>query len=198
MKLFVCFFLTCAALFAALLTHVTLADAGRPLMDDGTDYVGPYTLSLSDRNVAALCIDFTDDVQVGDRWAAYVSPLEGSLADTYHPDKRLAYEEEAYLYTLIIEPGADRINLQHAAWSLTDSDYESDAAATRWVLQAQQDYRTIDFAKFAVISEAPGETGPRSQEFVAMTETLEPSCINFMAGLMAISLALLGRKRGGL
>lgn len=196
MKLLACLFLACAAIFAAPLTQVTLVNAGKPLMDDGSDYVGPYTLNLSDRNVAALCIDFADDIQVGDRWPAYSSSLASSLADTYQPEKFLAYEEEAYLYTLIIQPGADRIDLQHAAWSITDADYERDSAAERWVLQAQQDYRTIDLTKFVIISEAPGQKGSRSQEFITMSPTAEPSCINLMAGLMAIGLALLGRKGG--
>jgi hypothetical protein len=196
MRLLACFLVACAALFAAPLTRVTLVDAGRPLAEDGSSYVGPYTLNPNSRDVAALCIDFLDEVQVGDQWAAYVSPLEGDLADTYHSDKARAYEEEAYLYTLIIQPGSDRVDLQHAAWSITDANYETDAAAERRVSQAAQDYRTIDFAKFVIISEAPGQKGSRSQEFVTVSETAEPSCINLMAGLMAISVALLGRKRG--
>jgi hypothetical protein len=195
MKLFVCLFLAGAALFAAPLTSVTLINAGYPLMNDGRDAVGPYTLSLTGGNVPALCIDFADDAQIGERWSAYVSPLEGSLADTYHPEQRVAYEEEAYLYTLITEPAADRTDLQHAAWSLTDSEYVPDASAEHWVSQAQRDYKTIDFKKFVVISEAPGDTGSRSQEFIAVSPVAEPSWINLMAGLTAIGLALIGRKR---
>lgn len=196
MKLFVCLFLACVALFAAPLTSVTLVNAGYPLMNDGKDYVGPYTLNLTGGEVLALCIDFIDEAHVSDRWTAYVSPLEGSLTDTYHPEQRAVYEEEAYLYALITEPGADRTDLQHAAWGLTDSEYEADASAEHWVSQAQRDYRTIDFNKFVVISEAPGETGSRSQEFIAVSPVAEPSWINLMAGLTAIGLALIGRKRG--
>ncbi len=196
MKLLVCSLLACLPLFAAPLTRVALVDAGRPPVDDGSDYVGPYTLSLDGRDLAVLCVDFADDVQVGDQWDAYVSPLKGSLANTYHPENPVEYEEEAYLYTLIVQPGADRVDLQHAAWSITDPDYLPDTAAERWVLQAQRDYQTTDFAKFVVISKAPEQTGPRSQEFITIAPAVEPPCINLMAGLIAIGLALLGRKRG--
>jgi hypothetical protein len=196
MKLFVCLFAACATLFAAPLTRVALVDAGHPIMDDGSAYVGPYTLNLIGRNVPALCIDFADKVGVGEQWVAYVSSLKGSLADIYHPEKPLAYEEEAYLYTLIMQPGADRVDLQHAAWSITDASYQANAAAEHWVSQAQQDYNTIDLTKFVVISQAPGQTGARSQEFVAMAPVAEPSWVNLMAGLIAIGLALIGRKRG--
>ena len=196
MKLFVCLFLTCASLFAAPLTKVMLINAGDPPMTDGKDYVGPYTLQLPGGDVPALCIDLADEAQVGEQWTAFVSPLEGSLADTYHPEQRVAYEEEAYLYSLITEPGGDRTDLQHAAWSLTDSAYGPDASAERWISQAQRDYETIDFKKFVVVSEAPGDTGSRSQEFIAVSPVAEPAWINLMAGLTAIGLALIGRKRG--
>ncbi len=195
MKLLACFLLAGAALFAAPLTRVALVDAGRPLIDDGSDYVGPYTLDLNGRNLPVLCIDFADDVEPGEQWAAYVSPLEGSLADTYHADELLQYEEEAYLYTLILQPGADRVSLQHAAWSITDPGYKPEAAAERWVLQAQQEYQTVDPSKFVIISEAPGQKGSRFQEFVTISQTAEPSCLNLLAGLTAIVVALLGRKR---
>ncbi len=195
MRLF--FWFLCASMsFAAPLTRVTLVDPGNPSMDDGSYYVGPYTLNVDGRNVAALCIDFSDDVQVGDHWTAYVSSLRGDLADTYHPDEPLEYEEEAYIYTRIIQPEADRVDLQHAAWSITDRDYQPDAAAERWVSQAQRGYQIIDMTNFVIVSGAPGQKGSRSQEFITLSQAAEPSCIDLMAGLTAIGLALLGRKRG--
>ncbi len=194
-KLIPALLFTGMALVAAPITRVTLIDAGSPLVNDGAYFVGPYTLGVDGRNVPVLCTDLNDQSALGDQWNAYTTPLGGDLSDTYHPGAFLQYEEEAYLYTLLMEPGADRIGLQHAAWAITDEAYQIDQTAESWVSEARQNARKIDAGKFEIISEVDGIQGSRSQEFLTAIVP-ESSLVNLFAGLLAIGLALLGKKRG--
>ncbi len=91
--------------------------------------------------------------------------------------------------------GADRIGLQHAAWALLDPDFAADGTAQKWIVEASEEYGTVDLAGFAIVSEVAGCKGARRQEF--LTAALpEPFFINFFGGLIAIGLVLLGRRRG--
>ncbi len=195
MKLFLSFLCISWVLAAAPITRVTLVNAGHPLVSDGSYYVGPYTLALDSRDVSVLCIDFADRSKVGAQWNAYVSPVAGSLAHTYHPGGLFAYEEEAYLYTLIAKTGADRVDIQHAAWAILDPTYQPNKAAEKWVSQAANNYRSIDPNDFVIVSEAPGQAGVREQELITLALTPEPALMNLLAGLLAISLAVIGRRR---
>ena len=183
-----------AALGAAPLTQVTLINAGDPAQNDGKHFVGPYTLSLDGQNVPVLCIDFKDATRPGDRWNAHVTQLGLDLGDTYHPAELAEYEEEAYLYTLILEPHADRIDIQHAAWAITDPDYIANAAAERWMAAAQEESRGVKWATFEIISEVPGHACSRKQEFITETLVPEPCLINLISGSLAITLAFYRRR----
>ena len=140
MKLFSLFLLAGAVLSAAPLAQVSLVNAGSPLVDDGQYYVGPYTLSINGQNVAAMCVDFQDESYVGDTWTASLSQVGGNLSATYHADDAVQYKEEAYLYSLLTLPGADRVDIQHAAWSITDPGYSINAAAQVYANLALANY----------------------------------------------------------
>ena len=183
-----------AALGAAPITPITLINAGHPAQSDGKHFVGPYTLSLNGRDVPVLCIDFKDETRPGERWNAHVSQLGLDLGDTYHPAELTEYEEEAYLYTLIIEPDADRVGIQHAAWAITDPNFLANAAAERWLLAAQEACRTVRWIDFKIMSEVPDHHGSRKQEFITETLVPEPCLLNLLAGVFAIALAFLRRK----
>ncbi|HEX4167289.1 MAG TPA: hypothetical protein VHZ55_17630 [Bryobacteraceae bacterium] len=180
---------------AAPITRVTLVDVGSPIISDHSNDVGPYDMRINGRNVPVLCIDLADESKIGQQWSAAIDNLAGNLSATYHPNARIEYAEEAYLFTLIIKPGADRLDLQHAAWAITDLSYQPNAAAEKFVLQAEQNASTVNLAGFEIISEMPGFKGPREQEFLAAAAP-EPFLTNFVAGLIAVGLILLGRKRG--
>jgi hypothetical protein len=189
------FFLAGSALLAAPMTRVTLINSGHPLLGDGSYYVGPYTLQINGRNESVLCIDFVDQSKPGAQWNAYLSMLGGNLASTYHPAELVQYREEAYLFSLITERNADRVDIQHAAWAILDTAYKANKAAEKWVVEAEQNYQTINPGAFEIISEAPGEKGPREQEFIGAVAVPEPALLSLLAGLMMISLSLIGRRR---
>ncbi len=184
-----------AALTAAPITRVTLVDAGRPVLSDRTYDVGPYDLRIGGWVEPVLCIDVDDTDKIGAQWTAVVSNLSGDLRGTYHPLDRDEYAEEAYLFSLITKAGADRIDLQHAAWAITDSGYRANAAAEVFVRAAETNAWRVDLGRFEVISEAPGYKGAREQEFLGAAAP-EPFWSDLLAGLIGVGLSLLGKKRG--
>ncbi len=141
MKIFSMFLLLAAMSTAApITTQITLANAGTPLLSDGQDYVGPYTITMNGLNYAALCVDFLHDSSVGASWNVYVNNLSTDISHSYNPGSLTAYKEEAYLYGLLTQPNADRIAIQHAAWHITDPAYQADSAAQSFINLAGANY----------------------------------------------------------
>ena len=197
MKLLAMFLMVGGLISAAPVTaNVQLVNAGVPLVSDGQDYVGPYTVSVNGKTVAAMCVDFFHESQVGDTWTAYVSSLSGSLANTYQPTAKTQYSEESYLYSLITKAGvsdADRIAIQHAAWNITDAGYQVDTRAQAFVDAAKQSYSTMDLSSFQLLSSV--DCNNREQEFlVAGAAAPEPASLLLLGtGLLAAGLI---SKRG--
>lgn len=180
-------FLLAAGLLCAspITTTVKLVDAGHPKLSDGYDYVGPYDLLINGQTVAALCIDFSDRTNIGQTWTAYLSDVGGDISHTYHPRFDVKYQEEAYLYSLITQPGADRKDIQHAAWAIT-GDYWANSDARYYVDLAKANYDTLDLAGFQIVSGINWNN--HEQEFLIYTPpcpTPEPASL----GLFGIGLA---------
>lgn len=151
-KLALAFLLAAGLLCASpITTTVKLVDVGHPPLSDGHYYVGPYDLLINGQTVAALCIDFADRTSVGQSWTAYISDVGGDISHTYHPTFDVKYQQEAYLYSLITQPGADRKDIQHAAWAITGG-YYANSAAQYYVNLAKANYDTLDLAGFQIVS----------------------------------------------
>jgi hypothetical protein len=204
MKLLAVLFAFAVCAQPATITTVTadLVSAGpSPLTDSAHEYVGPYTLDVNGHNYAALCVDYSDTATIGHSYSAYETPLSANLTDTYHPTYTTQYEEEAYLFELITQAGvstANRINIQHAAWSITDASYHINSAAENYVTLAQQDYHSVNLSNFDLISGTSTGSG-RAQEF--LIETLpaavapEPSTIILLSGGLLICAGLYARRK---
>jgi hypothetical protein len=113
------------------------------------------------------------------------------LSNTYNPTFAQQYEEEAYLMSLILKPGADRIDIQHAAWAITDSSYKATGTAATYLSQATADYKTADFSQFDIISDIDKTDCNRSQEYmIDGTASPEPASMLLLGGgLLVVGLA---------
>jgi hypothetical protein len=206
MKLFTTFLIAAAALSATPIipdtTNVKMLNAGNPsdIVDkvtiDGVSkynvYIGPYTLSLNGVNTTALCIDFFDESNVGDTWSAYVTQVGSSnLSNTYHPAYSREYEEEAYIFSQIIQPGADRTDLQEAAWDImaygiTNSSYKYLIGDNSYIDAALANYSSMNFSGYEIVSDTVAGC---EQEF--MVAAPEPgSCALLGFGLLATAFGI--------
>jgi hypothetical protein len=61
------------------------------------------------------------------------------------------YKEEAYLFSLITQPGADRIDIQHAAWAITGG-FTANSAAQHYIDLAAANYSTFNLAGYEIVS----------------------------------------------
>lgn len=206
MRFLTAFLLTAAAL-ATPITPVKLINAGSPAViaksvtvDGSTEknvYIGPYTLSMDGQNLAALCIAFTDESHIGDKWNAYITPVGSSdLSDTYHPTYGTEYEEEAYLFSQIIKSGADRTGLQEAAWDITsygitDSSYTKLIGDNSYIDAALANYNKIDLSGYRLVSDTVlhGE-----QEFLVQVAP-EPASLALFTVALALGAGMAIRKR---
>jgi hypothetical protein len=190
-------FLLAAGLLCAspITTTVKLVDVGHPALSDSHYYVGPYDLLINGQTVAALCIDFSDHTSPGDRWTAYVSDVGGDISHTYHPTFGVKYEEEAYLFSLITQPGADRKDIQHAAWAITGG-FTANSAAQYYVDLAKANYSTLDLAGYEIVSGINSYN--HEQEFLIHRDPVapEPASLGlFGLGLVGAFAARRWRKK---
>jgi len=207
MKSILTFFMFGALLSAGPVT-VTLVNAGKPVLHDsnGVD-VGPYTLLLNRMDYAALCIDDKDWSHLNTPWSADLTIVGSSaLSNTYHSSEGTEYEEAAYLYSLITKPGADRIDIQHAAWDIIDNSITSSTSLaglnlfsgdTSYINEARADYKSLDFADYRIVSSYDKNLG-REQEFIigGNCDAPEPASFALLgAGLLMAGASRVWRRR---
>ena len=178
-------------------TTVKLLNAGNPVVADSHhDDVGLYTLVINGKNVAALCIDFADESVIGSSWTANISQVGGDISDTYHPHSPVVYKEEAYLFSLLAAPGVSntkRIEVQHAAWSLTGYPYTLNSDEKQYVSDAQNGYKNLSFANYEVVT-ATTDCG-RQQEFLIDPAAVAPEPASYALFGLGLGVAGLIRKR---
>ncbi|HZQ54494.1 MAG TPA: PEP-CTERM sorting domain-containing protein [Bryobacteraceae bacterium] len=207
MRFLSAFLFTAAAALAAPITQVKLINAGSPAVvahsvtiDGSTErnvYIGPYTLLMNGENLAALCIAFTDESHINDRWNAYITPVASSdLSHTYHPTFETEYEEEAYLFSQIIKPGADRTGLQEAAWDITsygitDSSYTHLIGDNAYIDAALANYNKIDLSGYRLVS----DTTPHAEQEFLVQVAPEPGSLALFGVAMAFGAGAATWKR---
>ena len=191
-------------LLSAGSVNVSIVNAGNPVLTDNDKVdVGPYTLSVNGTQYEALCVDNKDWSSLNKPWSANLTAVNSTnLTNTYHSTEGTEYEEAVYLYTLITQPGADRIDLQHAAWDIINDSITSSTSLTGlslfsgdlWAInQATANYNQsdINFANYDIVSSVSGAT--RNQEFIVPANCDAPEPASF--ALLGAGLLMAGASR---
>ena len=176
-------------------------------------YVGPYTLVVNGETKLGLCVDFYHQSTVDHPWSAFQTPVtSGVLNNTYVYQENAGnpsvngvalqtYEEEIYLYRKIVASilPADRIAIQEAAWSITDSSFDisNNREAQMWAAAAKDpaNYLRVDLTGLVIYSDAHGINGGE-QEFIAdpITQVPEPAALGIFAGVLGLACIKLRRR----
>jgi hypothetical protein len=192
-KLLFCF------LFAGMLASANPVTATYVGPSDGTNngsyYVGPYLLSINGgANVDALCVDPLDKSVPGTTYLANLTQVgSADLSNTYLGDAGAKqYEEAAFLFSLLEEPGADRIGIQEAVWQImaptdTDPGIHTSPNAAGYIGDAVTNYQSFDFARYTIVSAVPGTT--QIQEFLTVSDAPEPTSFALL-GVAVIGLGI--------
>lgn len=214
MKAILSLFVFGAILSAAPITEqVTLTSVGTPLTDSHGNYVGPYTLSINGgSNIFALCVDDKDGSGINSSWTANVTQIaSGDFSKTYSPTSSIEYKESAFLFNLITQANADRINIQHATWDIMDYGISSGSVLTNligngtisggdgaitYINQALSGYSSMNLSGFQVLTAV---NSPRQQEFLVMdpgSAAPEPTTYALLGGgLLLVSCHRMLQRR---
>ena len=205
MKKILCSLLCSAAIAAASPIAVSYVNPGTPgIVDGNNDYVGPYTLAVAGKNVQAMCMD--DFFETSGSWSANLTVVpSGNLANTYLGNKTYTvagsqfsgsqvYLAEAYLFNEIVQPGADRVHVQDAAWTIMDYitghtlHSNGDTAVNAIIADVATNSPSFNASNYEILSQVnPGTNA--EQEFIVATP--EPSTWGLLGG----ALLLLGVTR---
>ena len=204
-KLVLSFLLTGAVLCAAPITsNVSVVNGGTPVETDGNGHdVGPYNLSVNGTTVQALCVDDLDWSQ--SNWTANVTYLgSGNVSSTYHPADLQEYQEDAWIFSQITKQGADRVNLQDAAWDIMDNSITSvsqipkalqGTAIGNDIANAINGYSSMNMSDLEILSGTnPGANG-RPQEFIVPCATPEPASFALLGAGLLLAGAFRARRR---
>jgi hypothetical protein len=197
--------LFCTTLASATpVVTLSLVGPGTPAVVDtqSNDYVGPYALTLNGQTIAAMCMD--DFNVVSGTWTAAVTQANGSdLGNTYLGNNTFnvsgyqftsaqVYQAEAYLFSKLIEPNADRVDLQDAAWTIMDEvtghtpHSNGNAAVDSIISDVVANASSFHASGYEILSEVqPGSSAEQEFMTAAAVTTTEP------ATLAAVGLALL-------
>jgi hypothetical protein len=204
-------FLLFGAVIAASPVNVTWLNAGNGTPDStGQYYVGPYTLSINGTATAAMCVN-DNLTNNGDVWRANLTAANSTdFSDTHLGNSgqtingvfyssAQVYNAEAYLFSLITQPGADQADIQEAAWFIMDPSnpaYGSISRVHSYFLAAVNNSSQFDSGAFSIVSDTTGEG---HQEFIvsaSATTTPEPASAAFLGcGLLAAGVARIRRGK---
>jgi hypothetical protein len=213
MKKILLSFLFCGALLSAAPLNVQLVDGGAvPAFAYGAA-VGPYTLSVNGVQMPAMCMDDFLETLPGDTWTArQTSVTSHNLGGTYlgnggafvghqYYSSSQLYTAEAFLFDMITKDGADRGNIQEAAWALMDSNtyrdirHSGNVEVYSLVHTALDSASWFDASNFSIISKLGGHT---EQEFMVgrVASAPEPASIALIGGgLLAGGVMRFRRKK---
>ncbi len=210
MKKSILSFLMFGAVLSAAPVSVTFVNPGNPLVVSNGVYVGPYTLTVNGVTTPAMCVDDFLEVHDGDKWSANETLVNSSnFSNTYlgNGGKTIEgtnysssdiYKAEAYLFSLITKPGADRSDIQEAAWAIMDTNTlnnvfnTNDTGVENYVYAAANNYSSFDASGYRIISQAGVQC---EQEFMVASAPEPASFALFGGALLLAGAARFGRRR---
>ena len=144
-------------------------------VNNGTDFVLPYQLSIDGITTDATCYDIFDDVNPGQTWIANVwttpqAILEGQFSG--EPNASVGYDEIAFLSQQATHSAQDQIDLQEDIWNVFGgSQYPVTAGMQSYLdLLNTAAYANFNFSSVEFLEDADQGNG-RAQAFVVSSSS---------------------------
>lgn len=197
-------FLLSLSLFAACWTAnaTTVTFAAVNGVDDGSYWIGPYTIKIDNYNYQAMCYDFTHEASLGQTWTAKLYTYSQLQKAYYAGEDNYVenYWKAAWLFSQLLQTNDSQvmIGIQHAVWSLFNTGTPTSGAAP-WI-QAANDaavdgYPGLDVSAVRIVNAASER--PTVQGFLVAgygMEAPEPGTYAMM-GTTLVLLGLIYRRR---
>ena len=181
MKTLTCSILLCVATMCAGASTVDVTFLGPSTgANNGTDYVGPYDLTIDGAPVQGVCISWNLEVGPPYSWTATEIQLPGN----YDPFLEAAWLTEQFNYIAPSDAGWSPTH--QAIWDLFGASF-NDPGTLAWIAQAENpaNWGTINPADFVLLQPLQADY---TQTFIVPVSTPEPA--TFL--LIGFSLAVVG------
>ncbi len=191
------------AMLSAAPVNVTLLNGGA-----GDNFeIGPYPLIVNGTDTFGMCMNDWKESYIGSTWSSNITNVNGTdfsntylhnngtSVDGYAFTSQQIYTAEAYLFSKLIAPGADRDDIQEAAWAIMDPATFSSSNQTvqNILIDAYQNSPNFNTAGFQIVSDVNGN----NQEFMTESTAPEPASLALMGGGLFLAGAgrFFGRKK---
>ena len=161
-------------------------------------YVSPYFGTMDGTPVVLYCVDFSNEVQLGQQWDANLTRVTSGadLGDTRfgaEQDALELYERAVWLALQFgSQPASQYGDIQATIWQLFDPDAPA-PSTSYWLQQARSNYASTDSGDFYIVT----NTGP-VQQFGQVQEFLTeivPAAVPEPNAQLLIGVVLIGASR---
>ena len=166
-------------------------------------FVGPYYGALDDQPVNLFCVDFSNDVWIGETWEANLTSIGAGadLSQTRYGNMAGAislYREAAWLTEqYATAPAAQYADIQATIWDLFNPRSAPQPASDFWLNEALANFTSADYRDFRIVTNlGPVEPTGQVQEFLTHVDTAntpEPAPFLLVAATL-VGLATSGRN----
>lgn len=181
-----------ATVLNAETVHVTFQ--GVPTgVNDGVDYVAPYSLTVDGVYYDATCYDFFHSVTFGQSWNAKELTLSEAIAHGQFSglsNASLGYRQIGFLAFLSAPTSLDQIDLQHVIWNVFAPDTFSVTPNMQSYLDllSTSAFATYDYRKVVFLEDVSNSSN-HAQSFVIDPPVAAPEPSYF--GLILVGLSLI-------
>jgi hypothetical protein len=180
------------------------ADTG---VNNGTDFVLPYQLSVDGITTDATCYDILDGVTLGQSWTANVfSTAQAAALGQFssYPNAAAGYDEIAFLSQQTTSSAQDQIDLQEDIWNIFGGNQFPVTTGMQNYLDLLNTpaYASFNFSSVEFLEDAD-QTIPHAQAFVvsssspglSVVATPEPGTMVLLAGGFFVIAVTAGWRR---